>query len=195
MIMKKNCRAMSGALLIGALSLSLLTGCHLNISAKPSEDGKSVNIEVRDESSENDTVEPTENSSEEPILATETTEETEEIFRKCYSMYNSKKTIFDEIINRGHRLGVLQNKIDEAQTEINNIQAKVEKYKKLYKMTIKPTNYEKFHYTWNSIVDDDEPKKAKRIKKTEEFILGYLLENDKLFNKIVVARKLMGKGV
>lgn len=74
--MKKNCRAMSGALLIGALSLSLLTGCHLNISAKPSEDGKSVNIEVRDESSENDTVEPTENSSEEPILATETTEET-----------------------------------------------------------------------------------------------------------------------
>ena len=49
------------------------------------------------------------------------TEETEEIFRKCYSMYNSKKTIFDEIINRGHRLGVLQNKIDEAQTEINNL--------------------------------------------------------------------------
>lgn len=122
------------------------------------------------------------------------TEETEEIYRKCYSMYNSKKTIFDEIINRGHRLGVLQNKIDESQMEINQIQAKVEKYKKLYKMTIKPTNYEKFHYTWNSIVDDDEPKKSKRIKKTEEFILGYLLENDKLFNKIVVARKLMGKG-
>lgn len=123
------------------------------------------------------------------------TEETIEIFRKCYSIYNSKKTIFDEITNREYRLGVLQNKIDESQTEINNIQAKVEKYKKLYKMTIKPTNYEKFHYTWNSIVDDNEPKKAKRIKKTEEFILGYLLENDKLFNKIVVARKFMGKGV
>lgn len=124
------------------------------------------------------------------------TEETMDIFRKCYSMYNSKKTIFDEIINRGYRLGVLQNKIDESQTEINNIQDKVEKYKKLYKMTIKPTNYEKFYYTLNHIVDDDdEAKKAKRIKKTEEFILGYLLENDKLFNKIVVARKLMGKGI
>ena len=46
-------------------------------------------------------------------------------------------------------------------------------------MTIKPTNYEKFHYTWNSIVDDEEPKKSQRIKKTEEFIVGYLLENDK----------------
>lgn len=123
------------------------------------------------------------------------TEETMEIFRKCYSMYTSKKTIFDEIINRGYRLGVLQNKIDESQTEINNIQAKVEKYKKLYKMTIKPTNYEKFHYTWNSIVDDEEPKKSQRIKKTEEFILGYLLENDKLFNKVVVARKLIGKEI
>ena len=123
------------------------------------------------------------------------TEETEEIYRKCYSIYNSKKTIFEEMINRGYRIGVLQNKIDESQTEINKIQAKVEKYKKLYKMTIKPTNYEKFHYTWNSIVDDKEPKKSQRIKKTEEFIVGYLLENDKLFNKIVVARKLMGKGI
>ena len=123
------------------------------------------------------------------------TEETEEIYRKCYSIYNSKKAIFEETINRGYRIGVLQSKIDESQTEINKIQAKVEKYKKLYKMTIKPTNYEKFHYTWNSIVDDNEPKKAKRIKKTEEFIVGYLLENDKLFNKIVVARKLMGKGI
>lgn len=123
------------------------------------------------------------------------TEETEEIFRKCYSIYNSKKAIFDEMIHRGYRIGILQNKIDESQTEINQIQAKVEKYKKLYKMTIKPTNYEKFHYTWNSIVDDEEPKKSQRIKKTEEFILGYLLENDKLFNKIVVARKLMGKGI
>lgn len=123
------------------------------------------------------------------------TEETEEIYRKCYSIYNSKKAIFDEIIHRGYRIGILQNKIDESQTEINKIQAKVEKYKKLYKMTIKPTNYEKFHYTWNSIVDDEEPKKTQRIKKTEEFILGYLLENDKLFNKVVVARKLMGKGI
>ena len=69
------------------------------------------------------------------------TEETEEIYRKCYSIYNSKKAIFDEMIHRGYRIGILQNKIDESQTEINQIQAKVEKYKKLYKMTIKPTNY------------------------------------------------------
>ena len=123
------------------------------------------------------------------------TEETTEIFRKCYSMYNGKKTILDEITNREYMLGVLQNKIDESQTEINNIQAKVEKYKKLYKMTIKPTNYEKFHCIWNSITDAEPAKKRHRVKKTEEFIIGYLLENDKLFNRVVVARKLMGKGL
>lgn len=123
------------------------------------------------------------------------TEETREIFRKCYSIYNSKKTIFNEMIQMEYRIGLLQSNIDEAQTEIDQMQAKVEKYKHLYKMTIKPTNYEKFHYTWNSIVDTDKPKKRKRIQKTEEFILGYLLKNDELFNKIFVARKLMGKGV
>ena len=123
------------------------------------------------------------------------TEETREIFRKCYSIYNSKKTIFSEMLNMKYRIGILQSEIDENQTEIDQMQAKVEKYKHLYKMTIKPTNYEKFHYTWNSIVDTDKPKKRKRIQKTEEFILGYLIENDELFNKIVVARKLMGKGV
>ena len=124
----------------------------------------------------------------------ENTEETKEIYRKCYSIYNSKKTIFNEGMHLACRIGVLQNTIDETQTEIDQIQPKAEKYKHLYKMTIKPTNYEKFHYTWNSIVDTDKPKKRKRIQKTEEFILGYLLKNDELFNKIVVARKLMGKG-
>lgn len=124
------------------------------------------------------------------------TEETREIFRKCYSIYNNKKNIFNEIIQMEYRIGLLQSNIDEAQTEIDQIQAKAEKYKHLCKMTIKPTNYEKFHYTWNnSIVDTDKPKKRKRIQKTEEFILGYLLKNDELFNQIVVARKLMGKEI
>ena len=123
------------------------------------------------------------------------TEETKEIYRKCYSIYNSKKEIFDEVVTMGYRIGILQNKIDEAQVEIKQIQNRVEKYKKLYKMTIKPTNYEKFYYMRNSVVDEIEPKKSKRIKKTESFIVGYLLENDELFNKILVARKLMGKGV
>lgn len=123
------------------------------------------------------------------------TEETKEIYRSCYSLYNGKKTLLDEMMQKGYRIGVLQNKIDEAQTERDKIQTVIEKYKKLYKMTIKPTNYEKFYYAWNNIIVDEEPKKSQRIKKTEEFIVGYLLENDKLFNKILVARKLMGKGL
>ena len=121
--------------------------------------------------------------------------DTEEIFRKCYSIYNSKKELLDEINLKQYRLGVLQNRIDECQEEIDNINCRIEKLKYLYKMTIKPTNYEKFHYTWNSIVDMKPTKKRQRVKKTEEFIMGYLLENDKLFNRVVVARKLMGKGL
>ena len=121
--------------------------------------------------------------------------DTEEIYRKCYSIYNSKKAIKDEVMHRLMRVGVMQSRIDESQEEIDAIQAKLEKYQYLIKMTIKPTNYEKFHCIWNSITDAEPAKKRHRVKKTEEFIIGYLLENDKLFNKVVVARKLMGKGL
>ena len=121
--------------------------------------------------------------------------DTEEIFRKCYSIYNSKKSIKDEVKHRLMRVGIMQNRIDESQEEIDSIQAKLEKYNYLIKMAIKPTNYEKFHCIWNSITDAEPAKKRHRVKKAEEFIIGYLLENDKLFNKVVIARKLMGKGL
>ena len=77
--------------------------------------------------------------------------------------------------------------------QILEIQSKLAKYNKLLKMTIKPTNYEKFHMILNS--QDIKPiKQLHRIKKTKEFIFGYLLKDDELFNKIALARKLQGKG-
>lgn len=123
----------------------------------------------------------------------EDNEEHQEIFRKCYSLHKGKQHIQEQINECYWQLGLLQGTIDKNTGQILEIQSKLAKYNKLLKMTIKPTNYEKFHMILNS--QDIKPiKQLHRIKKTKEFIFGYLLKDDELFNKIALARKLQGKG-
>lgn len=115
-----------------------------------------------------------------------------ENYRKCFSIYNNKKGLEDKIKLLYYHIGQYQSSIDEFQKEILQYQAEIAKYKKLLKIEIKPDNYEKFHYTLND-TNIKPLKNLKKIEKTEEFILAYVVNNDELFNKIRIQRILQGK--